>query len=235
MNPKGHTPVDLETADRASSRRSMIGAIGAAGAIAAFGALATARPAAASAPFTLTSADRDRLNVLMRFELTARDLYQASLDAGLDGVAGEFATTLIANHAAYAQAIGGAAGISARLRSTVLFDQFEAPFATSDISAWATAAYQLESTFVATHTAAIGQFESIQAVNLIASIVAVEARQSMVIADIGEFPRDASTLNAVDAEALSLVLTGVDATATADEDTAQSDTTEPTTTEEEGE
>lgn len=245
MNPKGHTPVDLETADRASSRRSMIGALGAAGAIAAIGALATARPAAASAPFTLTSADRDRLNVLMRFELTARDLFQASLGAGLDGVAGEFTTTLVANHAAYAQAIGGAAGISARLRSTVLFDRFEAPFATSNVPAWATAAHQLESTFVATHTAAIGQFESIQAVNLIASIVAVEARQAMVIADIGEFEWDASTINALDAEALSLVLTGVDATATADGDTAESestapdttepDTTAPSTTDEEGE
>ena len=82
MNPKGHTPVDLETADPASSRRSLIGAVGAAGAAIAVGALVASRPASA-ATFTPSDADRDRLNVLMRFELTATDLYRASIDTGL--------------------------------------------------------------------------------------------------------------------------------------------------------
>ena len=54
MNPKGHTPVDLETADPASSRRSLIGAVGAAGAAIAVGALVASRPASAA---TFTPSD----------------------------------------------------------------------------------------------------------------------------------------------------------------------------------
>ena len=49
--------MDLVTAERATSRRSMISTVGAAGLAAAVGALAIARPAAA-APFTPTDADR---------------------------------------------------------------------------------------------------------------------------------------------------------------------------------
>ena len=41
-------------------------------------------------------------------------------------------------------------------------------------------------TFVATHTEAIGQFEAIEPINLVASIIVVEARQAMVLADIAE-------------------------------------------------
>jgi Ferritin-like domain len=212
MNPKGHTPVDLETADPASSRRSMIGAVGAAGAAFALGALVAARPAAAGA-FTPNDGDRDRLNAMMRFELTARDLYLASADTGLDDVAAEFAATLAANHGAYAQAIAGVAGLSAELRSSTLFDQFTADFTSGDDTTWATAGHQLETTFVATHTEAIGQFESIEAINLVASIVAVEARQAMVLADIAELGTGNEVLNAPDAKPLELALSQADAEA----------------------
>ena len=203
MNPKGHTPVDLETADPASSRRSLIGAVGAAGAAIAVGALVASRPASA-ATFTPSDADRDRLNVLMRFELTATDLYRASIDTGLDDVAAKFAATLAANHSAYAQAIAGIAGLSAELRSSALFDRFEADFTTGDDTTWATAGHELETTFVATHTEAIGQFEAIEPVNLVASIVAVEARQAMVLADIAELGTGTDILNASDAKPLEL-------------------------------
>ena len=209
MNPKGHTPVDLVTADPASSRRSLIGVVGAAGAALAAGALVASRPAAAET-FTPSDADRDRLNVLMRFELTARDLYLASIDTGLDDVAAEFAATLAANHTAYAQAIAGAAGLSAELRSSTLFDQFEADFTTGDDTSWATAGHELETTFVATHTEAIGQFEGIGPINLVASIVTVEARQAMVLADIAELGTENKVLNAPDAKPLELALSEAD-------------------------
>ena len=210
MNPKGHTPVDLETADPASSRRSLIGAVGAAGAAIAVGALVASRPASA-ATFTPSDADRDRLNVLMRFELTATDLYRASIDTGLDDVAAKFAATLAANHSAYAQAIAGIAGLSAELRSSALFDRFQADFTTGDDTTWATAGHELETTFVATHTEAIGQFEAIEPVNLVASIVAVEARQAMVLADIAELGTGTDILNASDAKPLELALSEADA------------------------
>src|SRR6187431_2368580 len=117
----------------------MISTVGAAGIAAAVGALAIARPAAA-APFAPTDADRARLTVMMQLELAAQALYEASLDAGLDGDAGALAIVLANNHQAYAQAIAGSAGLSATSRSSFVFDQFESAFATSDVVAWATAA-----------------------------------------------------------------------------------------------
>lgn len=203
MNPKGHTPVDLVSAERATSRRSMISTVGAAGLAAAVGALAIARPAAA-APFTPTDADRVRLRTLMHLELAAHDLYIASLGAGLDGEAGDLAAVLASNHEAYAQAIAGAAGLSASSPTTAVFDRFESAFATSDAVAWATAANELEQTFVATHTEAIAEFDAIESVNLIASIIAVEARQSIVLADVAGLAIDAAVLNASDAAPVEL-------------------------------
>ena len=197
--------MDLVTAEPATTRRGMIGTIGAAGVAAAVGALAIARPAAA-APFAPTDADERRLTLMMRLELAARDLYRASADAGLDGDAGALAIVLASNHEAYAQAIAGAAGLSATSPTSVVFDQFEAAFATSDATAWATAANEFEQTFVATHTEAIGQLEAIESIDLIASIIVVEARASVVLADVAELPTDAIVLNASEANPLELAV-----------------------------
>jgi hypothetical protein len=195
--------VDLVTAERATSRRSMISTVGAAGFAAAVGALAIARPAAA-APFTPTDADRARLRAMMYLELAAHDLYRASLDAGLDGDAGALAAVLATNHEAYGQAIAGIAGLSASSPTTAVFDQYESAFATSDHVAWATAANELEQTFVATHTEAIGSFEGVESVNLVASILVVEARASVVLADVAELPTDPIVLNATEANPLEV-------------------------------
>ena len=197
--------MDLVTAERATSRRSMISTVGAAGLAAAVGALAIARPAAA-APFTPTDADRARLRAMMHLELAAHDLYRASIDAGLDGDAGALAAVLATNHEAYGQAIAGVAGLSASSPTSAVFDQFESAFATSDHVAWATAANELEQTFVATHTEAIGSFEGIESVNLVASILVVEARASVVLADVAELPIDPIVLNATEANPLELAV-----------------------------
>jgi stage V sporulation protein SpoVS len=203
MNPKGHTPVDLVTAERATTRRSMISTVGAAGIAAAVGALAIARPAAA-APFAPTDSDRTRLTAMMELELAAQQLYEASIGAGLDGDAGELALVLAQNHQAYAQAIAGSAGLSATSRSSLAFDRFESAFATSDAVAWATAANELEQTFVVTHTEAIAGFEGIESVNLVTSILVVEARQSIVLADVAGLAVDPAVLNATEATAIEL-------------------------------
>ncbi len=197
--------MDLVIAERATSRRSMISTVGAAGLAAAVGALAIARPAAA-APFAPTAADQRRLRAMMYLELAARDLYLASLDAGLDGDAGALAAVLASNHEAYGQAIAGVAGFSASSATTAVFDQFESAFATSDHVAWAIAANELEQTFVATHTEAIGSFESVESVNLVASILVVEARASVVLADVAELPTDPIVLNATEANPLELAV-----------------------------
>jgi len=195
--------VDLVTAEPATTRRSMISTVGAAGIAAAIGALAIARPAAA-APFAPTAADSKRLLAMMQLELTAQELYMASIDAGLDGDAGALAIVLADNHGAYAQAIAGSAGLSATSRISVVYDQFEAAFATSDHVAWATAANELEQTFVATHTESIPEFEAIEPINLVASILVVEARASVILADVATLPTDEIVVNATEAKPLEL-------------------------------
>ncbi len=195
--------MDLDPAEPATTRRRMIGAVGAVGLAAAVGALAMAHQANA-APYTPTEADRSRLDVLMRLELTARDLYRASVGAGLDGVAGDLASTFADNHQACAEAIAGISGLSATAGIASVYKQFESPFATSDIETWTKAAYEFESTFVATHTEATSGFEAIEPINLVASILVVEARQAMVLADVGGFLDDVDVLNATDATALEL-------------------------------
>jgi hypothetical protein len=197
--------VDLVTAEPATTRRSMISTVGAAGIAAAIGALAISRPAAA-APFAPTAADSRRLLVMMQLELTAQQLYMASVDAGLDGDAGELAVVLADNHGAYAEAIAGSAGLSATSRISAVYDQFVSSFATSDHVAWATAANELEQTLVATHTESIPVFEGIEPINLAASILVVEARASVVLADVATLPTDEIVLNASEANPLELAI-----------------------------
>ena len=197
--------MDLVTAEPATTRRSMISTVGAAGIAAAIGALAISRPADA-APFGPTAADSQRLFVMMQVELTAQQLYMASIDAGLDGDAGALAIVLADNHGAYAQAIAGSAGLSATSRISAVYDQFEKSFATSDHVAWATAANELEQTLVATHSEAIPVFEAIESINLVSSILVVEARASVVLADVAALPTDEIVLNASEANPLELAI-----------------------------
>ena len=84
------------------------------------------------------------------------------------------------------------------------------PLSSGDDTTWATAGHQLETTFVATHTEAIGQFTAIEPINLVASIVAVEARQAMVLADIAALGTGNDVLNAPDAKPLELALSEAD-------------------------
>ncbi len=194
--------VDLVSAEPESSRRSMFGAIGVAGVAAAVGALVRAHPVAA-APFTPTAADKETLLVLMQLELTARDLYEVAA-AGLDGTAGDIAAVFADNHEAYGQSIAGAAGLSATSRVDAVFDQFEAAFSGGDAAEWATVAHQLEATFGATHADATAKFEAVESINLITSILVVEGRMAMVLADVGGFFDLDAILNATEAEALDI-------------------------------
>jgi len=202
MNPKGHSPVDLESAEPASSRRSLIGAVGAVG-IAGAAALVASRPAAA-APFAISTEDRALLDQAMRMELTASDLYQVALDAGVADQTAEVAATFAANHGAYAQAIAGVTGSAADTRDEALFADLEGTFATSDNAEFGQAAADLENSAAATHTEFIEQFESIEAITLAGSIVVVEARHATVAANIGGLDSNLESLFHPDSEAFDL-------------------------------
>jgi hypothetical protein len=194
--------VDLETAERASSRRSFIGAVSAAG-LASAAALAVARPASA-APFAITAEDRELLDQAMRLELTARDLYLEALSAGLNDDISQVVETLSANHAAYAQAIAASTGTPAEGRNEELFAELSSAFATSDTEAFGMAGWNLENSMVATHTKLLSSYESFDAISLTGSILVVEARQATVLADIGGFSDDLDLLFEPPAEPLTL-------------------------------
>ena len=196
--------MDLEIAEPASTRRSLIGAIGAAG-LASAAALAVARPASA-APFATTEEDRVLLDQAMRLELTARDLYREAIDAGVSDDTLLVAETLSTNHGAYAQAIAAVTGSSAEGRNEELFAELSGDFDTSDSVAFATAGWNFENSAVATHTEQMALYESIDAISLTGSILVVEARQATVLADIGGFSDDLDKL--FDPQPEPFVLTG---------------------------
>ena len=65
-----------------------------------------------------------------------------------------------------------------------MYDAVEATFATSDTTALATAGYDLESTAVATHTELLGHLTNVDGAKLVASMLAMEARHCVVLADM---------------------------------------------------
>ena len=184
MNSKGPSLVDLHTTERASSRRSLLG-LG--GIVAAGTAVALASSAsAAAAPGKPTDTDRAALEAALRLELTARDLYRQAADELDDDVA-QLASVVGANHGAYAQAISGAIGISANERNEDVFNAQRSLFAVSDAQAFGAAALALENIAVATHTELLADYESIDAIELTASIIVTESRHAAVFTSLAGF------------------------------------------------
>ncbi len=184
MNSKGPSLVDLHTTERASSRRSLLG-LG--GVVAAGTAVALASSAsAAAAPGKPTDTDRAALEAALRLELTARDLYRQAADELDDDVA-QLASVVGANHGAYAQAISGAIGISANERNEDVFNAQRSLFAVSDAQAFGAAALALENIAVATHTELLADYESIDAIELTASIIVTESRHAVVFTSLAGF------------------------------------------------
>ena len=184
MNSKGPSLVDLHTNERASSRRSLLGLGGivAAGTVVALASSTTA----AAAPDKPTNADRVALEAALRLELAARDLYRQAAGE-LDGDVAQLASVVGENHGAYAQAISGAIGISANERNEDVFNAQRSLFAVSDAQAFGAAARTLENIAVATHTALLANYESIDAIELTASIITTESRQAVVFTSLAGF------------------------------------------------
>lgn len=193
MNSKGPSLVDLDTAELAADpqpaprlhRRSVIGAAGIAG-IAGLAAALVNSSSASATPDRPTDADIVGLQAAMQLELAASDLYELAA-AQLDGSEADFAMVVSENHEAYAQAIAGLVGLSAQGRNNDVYDSLASLFATSDAQGFARAARGLESTAVETHTGLLGGYESIDAIELTASILVVEARQAAVLTSMAGF------------------------------------------------
>lgn len=148
-----------------------------------------------------TGGDVALLQFALSFELAARDLYQAAIDADIDDAT---VAAMRGNHQAFASIVKGILGVQGDVsRADDVYDQFETDFATNDVATLATAAYELESIAVATHTELLRELIGIDGAALIASIVVVEARQAAVLADIAGLSDDFDALFENDAEALA--------------------------------
>jgi hypothetical protein len=159
-----------------------------------------------AAPQRPTGDDVELLAFAQSFELTARDLYRAALDADLasSDLADVF-RTLHDNHAEYANRLSGILGVDAASgRDDELYDGLVSAFQSNDPTAVATAGEELESTAVATHSELIGRLAGLDGIAAIASIANVEARHGTVLADIAGHGDDLDAMLTSDAEALKL-------------------------------
>jgi hypothetical protein len=182
MIPKGPSPVTHTaegdaTTSVISTRRALLGTSFAGVAL----SLIAGHSASASPGEPVSDSDLALLLTVQSLELTARDLYETALAAGADDpVFGVLAD----QHEAYAQGIAGFAGEPADTRNDAVYDARETTFATSDTIAVATAGYELESTAVATHTALLALLTNVDGAKLVASMLAMEARHCVVLADL---------------------------------------------------
>jgi hypothetical protein len=159
-----------------------------------------------TAPKRPTAEDVELLAFAQSFELTARDLYRAALDADLasSDLADVF-RTLRDNHGEYANRLSGILGVDAASgRDDDLYDQLLSGFQSSDPAEVATAGEDLEATAVATHNELIGRLAGIDGIAAIASIAVIEARHGAVLADIAGDGDDLDAMLTSEAEPLEL-------------------------------
>ena len=181
MIPKGPSPVTHTAEGDAatsviSTRRGLLGASFAGAAL----SLIAGQTALASTERVI-DADLALLRFVQTLELAASDLYAAAVAAGADDpVFG----VLVDQHKAYAEGIAGFVGEPANIRNEELYGELESAFAVSDRTAVATAGYDLESAAVATHLEVLAQLENVDGAKLVASMLAMEARHCVVLADM---------------------------------------------------
>ncbi len=182
MTPKGHSPVDLESAQTATSRRSLVGALGVAG-LASAVALAVARPVSA-APNSPTAEDSTILEQALQIELAALLLYRSALEAGLADDAALVAQVFGVNHQTYANQFAAITGISANTYNEAFYAEYKDRFATSDPTEFALAAWELENNSAATYTELFTSLKAVQSQTVVASIVVINGRMATVLADL---------------------------------------------------
>ena len=188
MTPKGHSPVDLDPAAPATSRRGLIGALGAVG-LAGAAALSIARPASA-APTSPTEGDKELLCPGDAARADRSSAVRTSRRRRAVRCRRRTGHGVRREPRAYADEIAGAAGFSADSRNEEVFEQLESAFDTSDDEAFAEIANTLENTAAATHTSLLPEYESVNARKITASIIVVEARMATVLSDFGGLASD---------------------------------------------
>ena len=187
---------DSAVADHAASDRPTRRALLGAGVIGAALAMAGSRSVSAGTP-EVSDSDAALVGFAISLEITARDLYDASIAAGADD---QVWSVMREQHESYAQRLSGIAGIPADARSDSVYDALEADFANSDP---ADAAFDLENVAAATHVELLADVDDSEVVAAIASIAAMESRHATVFADMSGRGGDLDALFLNTATALS--------------------------------
>lgn len=203
MTPKGHSPVDLDSAEPATSRRNLIATLGTAGLASAL-AVAVARPVTAAPPNSPTADDRELLGQALRLELTARRLYRTSIDAGLSGDAAEVARVFGKNHEYYADQFAAITGISANEYDEAAYEDNADAFDTSDVEEFAVAAWTLENNAAATYAELLNELEAVESQRSVASIAVMNGRMATVLAHLAGVSDDFEILFDPPGEAITL-------------------------------
>jgi hypothetical protein len=177
---------DSAVADQADSDRPTRRALLGAGVIGAALAMAGSRSASA-ANNGLTEADASLVGFAISLELTARDLYDAALDAGATG---DVWHVMREQHESYAQRLAGIIGVGADMRNDDVFDALVGGFQSSTSAS----AFDLENVAAATHVELLGQVVDVNSAAAIASIAAMESRHAAVLAGIAGMGDDFDAL-----------------------------------------
>jgi hypothetical protein len=208
MTSKGHSLVDLPSAETASSRRSLISALGVAG-LAGVAAVAVAQPASAApapapVPFSPTTRDKKLLGQALQIELAAKLLYADAVASGLPDEAVAVASVFGDNHEAYADQFAAITGISANTFDEKFYEANKDAFASGDIDEFTAAAWELENNFAATYTDLFDKLEATQTQTVISSIVVINGRMATVLADLARLSDDFDILFDPPVEILTL-------------------------------
>ena len=168
--------------ENTSRRRALVGLAGSALGLVGSSAVSAGRdPVTVPPPLGPTAADAELLGAVQAVELAARDLYRAAVDAGADD---DVYLGIGENHQAYADVLSGLLGRAAPGRRDEALYEADVDAFEQGGEELATAAYDLESTLVATHTALLAELEGVDGAKTLASILMMEARHCTVLADM---------------------------------------------------
>ena len=190
--------MDLPSAETASSRRSLVSALGVAG-LASVAAVAVARPVSAApapapVPFSPTDRDKKLLGQALQIEFAAKLLYARRRGVraarrcrqGRPGVRRQ-------PRGLRRPVRGDHRDLGEHVRQEVLRGQ-QGQVRPGNIDEFTAAAWELENNFAATYTDLFDKLEATQTQTVISSIVVINGRMATVLADLARLSDDFDVL-----------------------------------------
>jgi hypothetical protein len=144
----------------------------------------TPTPSTIAPPERPTDADIPLLVFSQSVEIAAYQLYNRAKDLPFSDDQRTVVEVVRQSHLAYAQALSGLLGREADNETDEALLATMTPLFTRDVATMLQAAYDLESTLVATNVSLIGQLVGTNGAAMLATFVTVEGRNGTVFADL---------------------------------------------------